>query len=114
MHRSRTSFWKSLSSGEKYMVGNLFFLYFVQGIFVIGIGSLLPMMKAEYGLSYEVGGALISAHNIGSLITGMFVGMLPALLGYKRTLLYFNVLPFLGFAITLVTGTPSSCSWPSC
>lgn len=106
MHRSRTSFWKSLSSGEKYMVGNLFFLYFVQGIFVIGIGSLLPMMKAEYGLSYEVGGALISAHNIGSLITGMFVGMLPALLGYKRTLLYFNVLPFLGFAITLVTGNP--------
>lgn len=99
-------FWRGLRAGERFMVGNLFFLYFVQGIFVIGIGSILPMMKAEYHLSYEVGGALISAHNIGSLITGMFVGMLPAVLGYKRTLLWFNVLPFVGFAVTLVTGNP--------
>lgn len=103
---AETSFWRSLLPRERFMVGNLFFLYFVHGIFVIGIGSILPMMKAEYGLSYEVGGALISAHNIGSLITGMFVGMLPAVLGYKRTLLYFNVLPYVGFAITLFTGNP--------
>ncbi len=106
MHPSSPSFWGSLRPNERFMVSNLFFLYFVQGIFIIGIGSILPMMTDEYGLSYAVSGALISAHNIGSLITGMFVGMLPALLGYKRTLLYFNVLPFLGFAITLITGNP--------
>lgn len=106
MHKNRSSFWGSLSGADRFMVGNLFFLYFVQGIFVIGIGSILPMMKAEYGLSYEVGGLLLSAHNIGSLITGLVIGMLPAILGYKRTLLYFNVLPFIGFAVTLLTGNP--------
>lgn len=107
MRSNRPSFWGSLSGADRFMVGNLFFLYFVQGVFVIGIGSILPMMKAEYGLSYEAGGMLISAHNIGSLITGLIMGMLPAVLGYKRTLLYFNVLPFAGFAVTLVTGNPA-------
>ena len=106
MQNNRSSFWGSLNSADRFMVGNLFFLYLVQGIFVIGIGSILPMMKAEYGLSYEIGGMLISAHNIGSLITGLFAGMLPAIFGYKRALLYFNVLPFVGFALTLVTGNP--------
>lgn len=107
MQNSPPSFWRGLSPGERYMVGNLFFLYFVQGIFVIGIGSLLPMMKEEYGLSYGVSGALVSAHNIGTLVTGLVVGMLPAVLGYKRTLLWFNILPFVGFAITLFTGNPA-------
>ena len=106
MRNSSPSFWGSLGKSDRFMVGNLFFLYFVQGIFVIGIGSILPMMKAEYGLSYETGGLLISAHNIGSLITGLFAGMLPALFGYKRALLCFNVLPFVGFGLTLVTGNP--------
>ena len=106
MQNSSPSFWGSLGKSDRFMVGNLFFLYFVQGIFVIGIGSILPMMKAEYGLSYETGGLLISAHNIGSLITGVFAGMLPALFGYKRALLCFNVLPFVGFGLTLVTGNP--------
>lgn len=77
MRSNRPSFWGSLSGADRFMVGNLFFLYFVQGVFVIGIGSILPMMKAEYGLSYEAGGMLISAHNIGSLITGLIMGMLP-------------------------------------
>ena len=106
MPNRASSFWGSLSSNDRYMVGNLFFLYFVQGIFVIGIGSILPMMKEEYHLSYAIGGALISAHNTGSLVTGLVVGLLPSVLGYKRTLLYFNVLPFIGFAITLLTGNP--------
>ena len=106
MSRNQPSFWSGLNRHDRFMVGNLFFLYFVQGIFVIGIGSILPMMKAEYGLSYQTGGALISAHNIGSLVTGLAMGALPGLLGYKRTLLIFNVLPFAGFALTLATGNP--------
>ena len=85
MRSNRPSFWGSLSGADRFMVGNLFFLYFVQGVFVIGIGSILPMMKAEYGLSYEAGGMLISAHNIGSLITGLIMGMLPAFLRLEAT-----------------------------
>ena len=41
-------FFKSLNRDDQYMIGNLFFLYLIQGIFVILIGSILPMMKEEY------------------------------------------------------------------
>lgn len=88
------------------MIGNLFFLYLVQGVFVILIGSILPMMKAEYQLDYQVGGWMISAHSIGNLVAGLCAGLLPLAIGLKRSLLCLNILPFLGFAITLITGNP--------
>ena len=102
----KQSFFKSLKSSDRYMVGNLFFLYLIQGIFVIMIGSILPMMKEEYGLSYQVGGLLISAHSIGNMATGLVAGVLPLMFGLRRSLLVQNILPFAGFAITLVTGNP--------
>lgn len=102
----KQSFFQSLTPAGRYMVGNLFFLYLIQGIYVIMIGSILPAMKAEYGLDYQVCGLLISAHSIGNMITGLAAGLLPLVLGLKRSLLMLNVLPFAGFTITLVTGMP--------
>lgn len=102
----KQSFFNSLSPRDRYMVGNLFFLYLIQGIYVIMIGSILPDMKTEYGLDYQTGGLLISAHSIGNMVTGLAAGLLPMIIGLKRSLLILNVLPFIGFAITLFTGTP--------
>lgn len=99
-------FFNRLHRNDQYMIGNLFFLYLIQGIFVILIGSILPMMKEEYGLSYQVSGFLISAHSIGNMAAGLFAGLLPLTIGLKRSLMVLNPLPFLGFAITLVTGNP--------
>lgn len=103
----KQSFWSTLGADNRYLVGNLFFLYLVHGVFVIGIGSILPMLKAEYGLSYDVGGYLISAHAVGNLVAGMMAGVLPLYIGYKRALLWLNITPYLGFALTLVTGNPA-------
>ncbi len=102
----KQTFFRSLVPRDRYMVGNLFFLYFIQGIFVILIGSILPMMKASYHLDYQISGALISAHSVGNLLTGLIAGLLPMAIGIKRSLLLLNTLPFLGFAITLMTGNP--------
>lgn len=102
----KQSFWKSLSSRNRYMVGNLFFLYLIQGVFTILIGSILPMLKTEYGLDYQMGGFLISAHSIGNSIFGLISGFLPLLIGLKKSLISLNVLPFAGFAIALLTGNP--------
>lgn len=100
------SFWKDLLPRDRYMVGNLFFLYLIQGIFVILIGSILPMLQAEYGLDYRVGGWLISAHSVGNLLTGLIAGLLPLAIGLKRSLLFLNLLPFVGFFLMLMTGNP--------
>ena len=102
----KQSFFRGLAPRTRYTVGNLFFLYLIQGVYVIMIGSILPAMKAEYGLDYRIGGFLISAHSIGNMATGLLAGLLPLAIGLKRSLLALNVLPFLGFAVTLFTGNP--------
>ena len=63
----KESFFRSLAPNDRYMIGNLFFLYLIQGIYTILIGSILPMIKAEYNLSYQIGGYLISAHSTGPI-----------------------------------------------
>lgn len=100
------SFFKSLCSENQYIVGNLFFMYFIQGIYVIMIGAILPMMKNEYQLGYQMGGYMISAHSVGNLITGLMSGFLPIYFGMKNSLMFLNVFTFVGFATTLVTGNP--------
>lgn len=88
------------------MVGNLFFLYFIQGVFVLAIGSILPMMMEEYGLSYRISGLMISAHNVGNVVTGFFAGVFALKFGIKQSLLALNSITFIGFIITLITGNP--------
>ena len=75
----KQSFFHSLTPANRYVVGNLFFLYLIQGIYVIMIGSILPAMKVEYGLDYQAGGLLISAHSIGNMITGLAAALGPGL-----------------------------------
>lgn len=102
----KESFFKKLNKNQRYMIGNLFFLYFIQGVFVLTIGSVLPMMMEEYGLSYRISGLMISAHNIGNVVTGFFAGVLALKFGIKRSLLALNTVTFIGFMITLFTGNP--------
>lgn len=102
----KESFFHSLNSKDRYMLGNLFFLYLIQGIYTILIGSILPMLKAEYGLSYQIGGYLISAHSTGNIAAGLFAGLIPLIIGLKNSLMILNVLPYAGFAIALATGNP--------
>ena len=102
----KKSFFKSLNHNDRYMIGNLFFLYLIQGIYVILIGSILPMIKEEYGLTYQIGGYLISAHATGNIVAGLFAGLIPLMIGIKNSLMILNLLPYIGFIIALVTGNP--------
>ena len=102
----KKSFFGSLNHNDRYMIGNLFFLYLIQGVYVILIGSILPMIKEEYGLSYQIGGYLISAHSTGNILAGLFAGLIPLMIGIKSSLMILNLLPYIGFIIALVTGNP--------
>lgn len=99
-------FFASLSPKDRYIAGNLFFLYLVQGICVILIGSIMPMMKAEYNLSYAIGGMLVSAHSLGNIVISPFAGLFPLYFGQKNSLMVLNVFLGLGLFITLITGNP--------
>ncbi len=100
------SLFKNLSPKNRYMLFNMFFAYIVQGVFSIGIGSLLPMLRAEYALSYRESGFLLSIHNVGNLASGLIAGILAVALGMKASYILFTLLALAGFALTLITGNP--------
>ena len=55
-----TGFFSSLGKRKLGVVLNLFYAYMSLGLVLIMLGSILPEMKADYALSYQVGGALLS------------------------------------------------------
>ena len=61
------AFLSSLSRSKRYVVAELFLVYFAQGLSSIMLGSVLPDLRAAYALDYQIGGTLLSAQSIGYL-----------------------------------------------
>lgn len=50
------------------------------GIVLIMLGAILPDLKADYALSYQVGGSLLSVQSVGYVLAGLLAGYLPLLI----------------------------------
>ena len=101
----RENFYTKLDTDEKFIMNAVFYVFFVNGIFAMVMGSLLPLISQEYGLSDTVSGALISAHSVGNLISGFIAGILPAYLGRKRSIIVLSSFVTMGFIIMITTGS---------
>lgn len=102
----KTSAMQSMSKSHRYLMRDIFLAYLVMGIYLTLIGSALPSIKEEYHISYQVGGWMMSAQQIGYLIMGIVVSLAAKKLGAKRTYLFFGVLAFVGLALMTVIGNP--------
>ena len=69
------AFLSSLSRSNRYVVAELFLVYFAQGLSSIMLGSVLPDLRAAYALDYQIGGTLLSAQSIGYLGIGLLSGL---------------------------------------
>lgn len=98
---------QSMSRGHRYLIYHFFIAYFAMGVYLTLIGSELPLIKAEYQISYRVGGMMMSAQAIGYLIVGAFAGILPRYLGAKKTSLILNNVAFIGLVFMMMTGNPA-------
>ncbi len=99
-------FFSKLNKKDGILVFNMFFIFFVMGIYVIMIGSILPMMKAEYNLSYEVSGFILSIHNLGNMVAGLLAGVITMVISIKRSFILSSVIAAIGFMVTIITGNP--------
>lgn len=102
----KTSVMQSMSKSHRYLMWDIFLAYLAMGIYLTLIGSALPSIKEEYHISYQVGGWMMSAQQIGYLIMGVGVSLAAKRLGAKRTYLFFGVLAFVGLALMMVVGNP--------
>ena len=102
----RENFYTRLDKKEKYILNAVFYVFFVNGIFAMVMGSLLPLISREYGLSDTLSGSLISAHSLGNLAAGFVAGILPLYLGRKRSIVMLSSFVVVGFTLMIATGSP--------
>lgn len=63
------------------------FAFFVSGAASQPLGSFIPFLRASYGFSYDLSGILLSCQSVGNLISVWIAGILPSLLGRRRSIL---------------------------
>lgn len=100
------SFYSELDKRKRYILNCCFFVFAVNGLYAMILGSLLPVISSEYGLNNTVSGALLSAHQVGNLIAGFLAGMLPLYLGRKKSIMFLCSFVVMGFLIMILTGNP--------
>lgn len=102
----KESFYTRLNPDQKYILICCFFVFAVNGLYSMILGSLLPLISHEYGLNNTISGGLISAHQTGNLIAGFIAGILPVYLGRKKAILFLCTFVIVGFLIMMLTGNP--------
>lgn len=103
---SNISFYSQLDKHKRYILNCCYFVFAVNGLYAMILGSLLPLISSEYGLNNTVSGSLISAHQVGNLIAGLTAGILPLYLGRKKSIIFLCTFVVLGFLIMIFNGNP--------
>jgi len=102
----KQSFYAELDKDKRYIINCCFFVFAVNGLYAMILGSLLPIISDEYGLNNTMSGALLSAHQAGNLISGFIAGVLPLYLGRKKSIMFLCSFVVMGFLIMILTGNP--------
>lgn len=104
--QQKESFFRSIGRDNRYIVGNLFYAYFAQGFALIMLGAILPVLKADYALDYQVGGMLLSVQSVGYAVAGLGAGFLPLYFGLKNSFILLTSGVAIGMGMLLVSGNP--------
>ena len=99
-------FYSQLGKNERYILICCFFVFAVNGLYAMILGSFLPIISDEYGLNNTMSGVLLSAHQVGNLIAGFIAGVLPLYLGRKKSIMFLCSFVVMGFLIMILTGNP--------
>ena len=100
------TFYKQLNAVDKYILWCCFFIFFVNGLYSMVFGSILPLLSEAYSLNETVSGMLLSSHQAGNLIAGFVAGILPLYYGRKKSILFLSSFVIIGFLLMIGIGTP--------
>ena len=104
--KQEKSFFQRIGKDKRYIVLNLFFAYFSLGVALIMLGSVLPVLKSDYALNYQVGGMLLSVQSIGYAVAGLGAGFLPLYFGLKKSFILLTSGTCIGMGMLLASGNP--------
>ncbi|WP_071131801.1 MFS transporter [Enterococcus timonensis] len=99
-------FYTALDAKKRYVLKCCYYVFAVNGLYGMIMGSLLPYISSAYHLSDTVAGSLLSAHYVGNLLASFIAGILPLYLGRKRSVIFLSSFVTAGFLLMITTGNP--------
>jgi fucose permease len=84
----------------------MYFAFFTAGLMSIMLGTLLPYVREANGLNYSQSGLMLSAHQLGNLCSGLVVGILPYLIGRKKSVLLLGAGMMAGLVLMTIFRSP--------
>lgn len=97
-----------LNTGEKRKQLIISYIVFaINGMLALSVGSLLPFVREAKGLDYVFCGLIVSLHSCGNLASSFLAGMLPVLIGRKKTILIFDSLFGIAYLLILFSDSRS-------
>lgn len=89
-----------------HLILTAYFAFFVTGMTSTILGAILPDLRAAYELNYLVAGSLYSFHQIGNLCAVFLAGILPYIIGRKKSVSILFSTIFVGTLLITATGLP--------
>lgn len=102
----KVSFYANLDEQKQYILKVCYYVFAVNGLYGMVMGSLLPYLSEAYHLSNTVSGSLLSAHYVGNLLASFIAGILPLYLGRKNAIILLSSFVTAGFLLMIITGNP--------
>lgn len=97
---------KKFDRKEKFIIGGEFYIFFLLGVYTLMVGAMVPQLRDEYGISYELSGLLISANSIGTIVMNLIASYAAILFGLKRAYMMQHALIILGLVALTISGNP--------
>ena len=91
---------------NKYLLRCMYLNQTSMGIYLLLIGAVLPMIRAEYGLSYKLSGVMMGVQSAGYFLAGLAAPLLPGWFGIKKSYLVLANLALAGLGMIMFTGNP--------
>ena len=95
---------KEFNRDEKFIIRGEFYMFFLLGVYTLMVGTMVPFLRREYGISYEMSGYLLSANSIGIITMGLVASYSAILLGLKRAYMIQHALVIIGLIVVTVSG----------
>lgn len=95
-----------VEEGKAGLLYRAYYAFFFSGMMANVLGSILPYIIKEGGLSFSFQGTLLSINQIGNLIAVWLSGFLPYAIGRKKSTFFLGSGIVIGFVIMVVTGNP--------
>lgn len=78
----------------------------INGLLTLSVGSLLPFIRSARGIGYGFAGLIVSLHSVGNLVACFVAGALPAVIGKKKSILFFDLFFSLSYLFIIFGKNP--------